>query len=284
MTIRIGQDMTPAVVSFGKDLLAAGQWFGKNKWALEALGAAAGSIVAGAAVIKTISVGEKIVSGVKYLVGGTSTAGLAGNTGALSANTLALQELTGKLALGGAGVPGVVGGGEGTELVEGGGLTALLGGKSLTAFVRGAAFKTALGAAALFGYNSVAEPYLKKHLTPQEDRTANDVAHGAIVLGTIGSWFGPEGTLVGGTLGALGGLLGSFSHPDTTPNPIFTKQLQQRLSAAQTAERNAQGSLSVYERTHPGLHSMAYEGLVFGGTAGRDDRAQRPGQSGCLPA
>jgi hypothetical protein len=115
LTIRIGQDVTPAVVSFGKDLLAAGQWLGKNKWALEALGAAAGSIVAGAAVIKTISVGEKIVSGVKYLLTGSglSSGPVAANTGALTANTAAIEGLTGRMSVGGLSGGGLTPGEEG---------------------------------------------------------------------------------------------------------------------------------------------------------------------------
>jgi hypothetical protein len=234
LTIRVGGDVTPALETFGKELLAVGSWFGKNKGALAALGILAGSIVAGAAVIKTISVGEKLASGVKYLIGGSSTAGLSGNTGALTLNTGALQELTGKLALtpGGGIVPGGAGGATTTEEELGG--ASILGGKSLTAFLRGSAFKVALGAAALWGYNSFAEPYLKKHLTSQEDRTANDVVHDAIVGATIGNIVPGLGTLFGGTVGGIVGAVASL-------NRVHQNPYQKLLTAYYSAHANQLG-------------------------------------------
>jgi hypothetical protein len=293
LTIKIGQDITPALETFGKDLLSVGQWFGKNKGALAALGILAGSIVAGAATIKTISVIEKLGSGVRYLLGGSSAASSASlNVAGTSLNAAggSLQVAADRLM----GVPGTrLPGGGGTSLVPAGEGTAAtgleedaglfgmfsLGGKNLKQFALGAATKAVVGAAALYAFNKYGEPYLKtKHLTSQEDRTAVDVAHGAILGATIASVIPIPGLnwLVGGGIGALAGLMGSFTTRQTKANPIFTKQLQQRLSVAQTADRNATGSLAVYERTHPGLHSMAYEGLagaaVAAGTAQRNAR------------
>jgi hypothetical protein len=291
MTIQIGKDITPALERFGDDLLSVGSWFGKNKGALAALGILAGSIVAGAAVIKTISAGEKIVSGAKYLLGGTSAAsGASLNAAGTSLNAaggslqLAAEKLMGTPTGLPSGGTSLVPAGEGTAatgLEEDAGLFGMfsLGGKNLKQFALGAATKAVVGAAALYAFNKYGEPYLKtKHLTSQEDRTAVDVAHGAILGATIASVIPIPGLnwLVGGGIGALAGLMGSFTTRQTKANPIFTKQLQQRLSVAQTADRNATGSLAVYERTHPGLHSMAYEGLagaaVAAGTAQRNAR------------
>ena len=76
LTINIGKDVTPALDDFMGALLKIGKWFSNNKWALDALGVAAGSLVAGAAIVKTVSVAEKIGTGVinigKFLLTGTT--------------------------------------------------------------------------------------------------------------------------------------------------------------------------------------------------------------------
>jgi hypothetical protein len=51
-------------------------------------------------------------------------------------------------------------------------------------------------------------------------------------------------------------LLGSFGSARTTPNPIFVRQLQQGVTTSQTLERNAQGSLTAYQRAHPGQNPI----------------------------
>lgn len=116
MTIQIGKDITPALERFGEDLLSVGQWFGKNKWALEALGGVAGTILAGAATIKAISIGEKIVSGAKYLLVGSGGTSL--NAAGIKLNTAGISLQTAADRLMGTGVPG--GGGAITEGEEGG--------------------------------------------------------------------------------------------------------------------------------------------------------------------
>jgi hypothetical protein len=232
LTIRIGQDITPALVSFGKALLDVGQWFGKNKGALAALGILAGSIVAGAAVIKTISVGEKIVSGVKYLLGGSSTAGLAGNTGALTLNTGALEALTYKLTLsGGLGGGGIVpGGGGGTALTEeelgAGGLFGL-GGKTVPAFLRGAATKAVVAGIADYLFQTMVMPTIRKHTTPQESRTISDMATGAAAGAAIASFIPIPGvsTLLGGGIGGALGALYSLTPAHNPADPKWAREL-----------------------------------------------------------
>jgi hypothetical protein len=233
LAIKIGQDVTPTVVAFGEDLLKVGNWFGKNKGALDALLGVAGAVVAGAAVVKTVSVVAKVVGGVKAVFGAITgsaplTANLALNTAAVNANTIALG---GKLP---STVPGVVPG-------------AVPGVVPTLARVVG---KTALGALALGAYNAFAEPYLKKHLTSQEDRTANDVAHGVIIGGTIASIVPGVGTLLGGGVGGAIGLLGSYTSRQTSANPVTLMALRQQAAAARTQAQNAQGALLAYRRHH----------------------------------
>ena len=102
LTIRIGKDVTPALETFEDTLLKIGKWFSNNKWALDALGVAAGSLVAGAAIVKTISVVEKLGTGVinigKYLLTGTtatSGASLTGAAGALNGSAAELASRSG---------------------------------------------------------------------------------------------------------------------------------------------------------------------------------------------
>ena len=113
LTIRVGKDVTPALDHFMDALLKIGSWFSKNKWALDALGVAAGSIIAGAAVVKTVSVAAKLGTGVvnigKFLLTGswTSTgtslnaAGLKLNAAGASLQTAA-DRMLGTGAAGGA--------------------------------------------------------------------------------------------------------------------------------------------------------------------------------------
>jgi hypothetical protein len=110
LTIAIGQDLTPDVVILSKALLSVGSWFGKNKWAVEALGIGAATIYGAAGVVKTVEVTSKIFSGIKSIAGLTGTTGLTGvlglNTAAVNANTLALGGKLPKSLPGVAGVPG----------------------------------------------------------------------------------------------------------------------------------------------------------------------------------
>ena len=232
LTIQIGQDLMPAVQKVVNGLLDVGSWFSKNKTALYALLGGAGAIYAGAAVVKTVSVVAKVVGGVKTVFGAiTGLTGTTGLTGVLGLNTAAVNANT--LALGGklpSTVPGVVPG-------------------AVPGVVR-AVGKTALGALALYGYNAFAEPYLKKHLTSQEDRTANDVAHGVIIGGTIASIVPGVGTLLGGGVGGAIGLLGSYTSRQTSANPVTLMALRQQATTARTQAQNAQLTLSAYRRHH----------------------------------
>jgi hypothetical protein len=143
LAIKIGQDVTPDIVRFGNALLKVGNWFGKNKTALDALLGVAGAVVAGAAVVKTVSVVAKIVGGVKSVFGvitgtGSLTGALALNTGAVEANTI---------ALGGGGVKNLVPAAGGSSVVRG------LGALGLSTL--------AIGGAGLLGY--LAAEYVNKH-------------------------------------------------------------------------------------------------------------------------
>ena len=116
LTISVGKDVTPALDDFMGTLLKIGKWFSNNKWALNALGVAAGSLVAGAAVVKTVSVGEKMVTGTiniaKFLTGsGTLTTSGTSLTGAATKLGLAAGDLStaADMLMGKGGVPGVGG-------------------------------------------------------------------------------------------------------------------------------------------------------------------------------
>ncbi len=109
--------------------------------------------------------------------------------------------------------------------------------------------KTALGALALYGYNAFTKPYLKKHLTSQEDRTANDVAHGVIIGGTIASIVPGVGTLLGGGISSTIGLLGSYTFRQTSANPVTLMALRQQRPR-HVPNPDAQLTLSAYRRHH----------------------------------
>ena len=113
LTIRVGKDVTPALDKFMNTLLKIGKWFGNNKGALDALGIAAGTLVAGAAVVKTVSVATKMGTGVvnigKFLLTGSWTSTGTSLTAAglkLNAAGITLQAAADRLALG----TGVAGG------------------------------------------------------------------------------------------------------------------------------------------------------------------------------
>jgi hypothetical protein len=114
LTIAIGKDVTPALDTFMNTLLKIGKWFSNNKWALESLGAAAGTLVAGAAVVKTVSVATKMGTGVinigKFLLTGSWTSTGTSLTAAgvkLNAAGITLQAAADRLSLG-AGAGGAV--------------------------------------------------------------------------------------------------------------------------------------------------------------------------------
>lgn len=125
LTIQVGKDVTPALDHFMDALLKIGSWFSKNKWALDALGVAAGTLVAGAAVVKTVSVAEKLGTGVinigKFLLTGSWTSAGTSLTGAAAKLSLAggsLQTAADRM-LG----TGAAGGAAVVEEEEGGALT-----------------------------------------------------------------------------------------------------------------------------------------------------------------
>jgi hypothetical protein len=264
LTIRVGKDVTPALDSFMNVLLKIGSWFGKNKWALEALGAAAGAIVAGAAIVKTVSVVEKLGTGVinigKYLLTGTTAvsggAALTGAASALDASAASLQTAADML-MGRGGVPGVTPVGTGTvageEVGEEAGVLGVgyAGAKSLSTALRGAATRTALGALAFYGLNKWGAPAISKHVkNKQESRSINDALRGAIVGGTIGSYVAPVvGTAVGAGMGAAIGGLYSMGNQNAyskaiqsyeashTVNVRFASQAALGVTAANFAQR-----------------------------------------------
>jgi hypothetical protein len=264
LTIRVGKDVTPALDSFMNVLLKIGSWFGKNKWALETLGAAAGAIVAGAAIVKTISVVEKLGTGVinigKYLLTGTTATGGASLTGAASAldASAASLQTAADMLMGRGGVGGVapVGTAEGTEAAEAGDVglgTWLLSGKSLSTFLRTSAAKVAVGVLAEYLYNTQVEHRIKPHLTSAENRTVNDAVHTGLAFATVASILPGVGTVAGGALGfALGGLYGlvaSSSRP-TSPNVMVLAQMRQGVTTTHTQELGAQGALAAYHGTN----------------------------------
>jgi hypothetical protein len=125
LTIAIGKDVTPALDTFMNTLLKIGKWFSNNKWALESLGAAAGTLVAGAAVVKTVSVATKMGTGVinigKFLLTGSWTSTGSSLTAAglkLNAAGITLQAAADRLGV----VSGVAGGATVAE-EEGGAVT-----------------------------------------------------------------------------------------------------------------------------------------------------------------
>jgi hypothetical protein len=128
LTIRVGKDVTPALDHFMDALLKIGSWFSKNKWALDALGVAAGTLVAGAAVVKTVSVAEKLGTGVvnigKFLLTGSWTSAGTSLTGAgakLTAAGVTLQTAGDRLL--GVSGEGAAAGGMGLAEEEGGAVT-----------------------------------------------------------------------------------------------------------------------------------------------------------------
>lgn len=232
LTIKIGNDVTPALEAFGKDLLAVGQWFGRNKWALEALGVGTGTLLAGAGAIKAVSIGEKIVSGVKYLFGGSGSLGSAGsmsaNTGALTANTGALEALTSKLTLGtGAGGLGTTEGGLTAEEELGGAGLFSLGGKTLGQFLRGAATKSAVALGGDYLFQQAVMPTIRKHTTSQEARSIGDVANGAAAGAAVASFIPIPGVnwAVGGAIGGLIGGLYSLTPKHNPLAPAYNRDL-----------------------------------------------------------
>jgi hypothetical protein len=263
LTIRVGKDVTPALDEFMGVLLKIGSWFGKNKWALDALGAAAGTIVAGAAIVKTVSVVEKLGTGVinigKYLLtGSVATSGGAALTGAasaLDASAASLQTaadmLMGRGGVGGVG--GVAANGEASIAEEDAGMLGVgyAGSRSLGAALRGAAGRTAVGALAFYGLNKWGAPAISKHIkNPQESRSINDALRGAIVGGTIGSYVAPVvGTAIGAGAGAAIGGLYSMGNQNayskaiqsyvSTPgaNARFTSEAGLGVTAANFAQR-----------------------------------------------
>ena len=265
LTISVGQDVTPALESFEKTLLKIGKWFGNNKWALESLGAAAGTIVAGAAIVKTVSVVEKLGTGVinigKYLLTGTTAvtggAALTGAATALDASAARLMTAADMLSGRGVTPGGVVSGGapgEATTVAEeDAGVIGVgyAGAASRGAALRGAAGRTVLGAAALYGLNKWGAPFISKHVkNKQESRSLTDATRGAIVGGTIGSYVAPVvGTAVGAGLGAGIGALYSIGNQNiyskavqsyvATPgsNARFTSEAGIGVTAANFAQR-----------------------------------------------
>ncbi len=270
LAIEIGKDVTPALTAFGEGLLSVGSWFGKNKLALEAVGSLAGLVVGAAAIVKTISVGEKVASSVgnvfKALVTGTSasaTGPLDVAAGKLTVAGSSLQLAADRLM--GAGEGGLGAGAVGTGVTDaeeaaGGG--ALLGGKSLYTFAKGTFGKAALGAALLYGYNALAEPELKKYLTAQEDRTANDIAHGAIIGGTIASVIPGVGTLFGAGVGAGVGAIASVLHGDRL-SP------QEQLAAARTQVADVQRQMALYTSGGMGLGGRPSKAALMSSVAYR---------------
>ena len=66
-TIVVGRDVSPAFDAFLSDLEHLGKWFGANKWALKALGGAAGLLLAGSALIKLASGAASIIKGTRQI-------------------------------------------------------------------------------------------------------------------------------------------------------------------------------------------------------------------------
>jgi hypothetical protein len=265
LTIRVGKDVTPALDSFMNVLLKIGKWFGNNKWALETLGAAAGAIVAGAFIVKTISVVEKLGTGVinigKYLLTGTTATGGASLTGAASAldASAASLQTAADMLMGRGGVGGVapVGTAEGTEVGEAGDVgfgAMLLGGKTASAFVRASIGKVAIGALAEYLYHTQGASRVNKAIKSKPlARIVNDTAQGAIIGATVASILPGIGTvaggLLGGGLGGLYGLVASSSRP-TSPNVMVLAQMRQGVTTTHTQELGAQGALAAYHGTN----------------------------------
>lgn len=63
LSIEVGRDVTPAFDGFLHTLEGLGRWFGANKWALDALGGAAGGVLGGAALIKLAQMGVGVAHG-----------------------------------------------------------------------------------------------------------------------------------------------------------------------------------------------------------------------------
>jgi hypothetical protein len=239
LTINIGKDVTPALESFENTLLKIGSWFGKNKWALDALGAAAGTIVAGAAIVKTVSVVEKLGTGVinigKYLLTGTtgatsSATALTGAATALNGSAASLKLAADALA-GRGGVPG------GVTPVGTPGRTTGTAPEDVPFPVlpgaRAVATRLGLTAVATWATNTFLDPLIKKHVkSPQHVRSITDTLRGLeIGAGTGWSIGGPIGAVPGAIAGAGLGALYSIGNQNTYSKAIQSYEASHTINA-----------------------------------------------------
>lgn len=275
LTIRIGQDITPTVMAFGNDLLSVGKWFGKNSWALKALGDTAAAVVAGAAGIKAIAMTEKVVQFGKSVVTGvtgTSTLVAAGNT--LNAAGVSLQTAADRL-MGSSSVAGAdtsVAGAGTTAAAENAAGGALLGGKSLSEFARGAAMKGAVTVAAVLAENQFLDPAVAKVLGKKSPMTrlTNDMVRGA----TFGAYFGNivpipgVGAGVGAVTGGVVGFVAGGGLDDVLG--LHAKPYQTALLA--------------YARAHPGKVPHSHAGGAGLGTPSKNGRPSLGGGMALTPS
>jgi len=232
LTIAIGKDVTPALDSFLGTLLKIGSWFGKNKWALETLGAAAGAIVAGAAIVKTVSVVEKLGTGVvnigKYLLTGTTATGGASLTGAATALDAAAGSLqtAADMMMGRGGVPGVtpVGAPSGTAPED---VPLVLPG------ARAIATRLGLTAVGVWATNQFLDPWIKRKVrSPQHVRTITDTLRGLeIGAGAGWSFGGPIGAVPGAIVGTGLGALYSLGNQNAYSKAIQSYEASRTISA-----------------------------------------------------
>jgi hypothetical protein len=238
LTIAIGKDVTPALDSFLATLLKIGSWFGKNKWALEALGAAAGSIVAGAAIVKTISVGEKLIGGTinigKYLLTGTSAAtsgtALTGAAAALKLSAGSLEEAAASLMGRGPGLTPV-----GTPVGEGETAATDVTDLGVASAINARAMLGRLGltAATVWATNQFVDPWIKKKLrSAQHVRTATDALRGLETGAGLGfSLGGPIGAVPGAIVGTGLGALYSLGNQNAYSKAIQSYEASRTISA-----------------------------------------------------
>jgi hypothetical protein len=261
LTIGIGKDVTPALETFMDVLLKIGKWFSNNKWALDALDVAAGSLVAGAAIVTTISVAEKFGTGVinigKYLLTGTTaTSSATALTGAATALKLAAGSLddAATALIGKGGVPGVtpVGTPSATPASEETPVVPLLPN------ARAVVSRLALTAAAVWATNTYLDPWIKKHVkSPQHVRSITDTLRGLETGAGLGwSIGGPIGAVPGAIAGAGLGALYSIGNQNAyskaiqsyvashSVNARFASQAAMGVTAANFAQRAAAVGMS----------------------------------------